>query len=197
MDQIVDYHNCEAARNGENAEDHVHHWQATAHEAIAQQKCYHAGMHVDCGKFQLGPDLIDCMVERKNLQNRKKGEKIQRTRGEYDALLNGVNKVRQADKLPEQWMVAQLKTMVKWYKHDGDNAIPAKKTIYSPDTMPPTTGEHEFHHQCMLLLLFLLLRLRPMVVAMTMKKQGAIMILQMKMKAAMMMTIPVASLCEC
>jgi len=51
MDQIVEYHNCEAARNGENAEDHVHCQQATAHEAIAQHKHYHAGMHVACGKF--------------------------------------------------------------------------------------------------------------------------------------------------
>ena len=29
---------------------------------------------------------------------------MQRIQGEYDALLNKVNKVRQADKLPEQWM---------------------------------------------------------------------------------------------
>jgi len=52
---------------------------------------------------------------------------MQRTWGDYDALLNEVNQVRQADRHPEQWMVAQLKTMVKWYKHDGDDAIPAKK----------------------------------------------------------------------
>ena len=64
-----------------------------------------------------------------------------------------------------------------------------KKLIYSPDTMPPVTGEHEFHHQCLLLLLFLLLQLRQMVAAMAMKEQGAIMTLHMKMKAVMMMTI--------
>ena len=52
---------------------------------------------------------------------------MQRTWGEYDALLNEVNQVRQVDRLPEQWMVAQLKTMVKWYKRDGDDVIPAKK----------------------------------------------------------------------
>ena len=69
------------------------------------------------------------MVERKNLQNRKKGEKMQRTWGEYDVLLNEVNKVRQAGKLPEHWTVAELKTMVKWYKHDGDDAILAKKDL--------------------------------------------------------------------
>ena len=51
MEQIVEYHNHEAARNGENAEDHMHHQQATAREAIAQHKRYHAGMHVACGKF--------------------------------------------------------------------------------------------------------------------------------------------------
>ena len=51
MDQIVEYRNREAARNGENAEDHVHCRQATAHEAIAQHKCYHTGMHIACGKF--------------------------------------------------------------------------------------------------------------------------------------------------
>ena len=57
MDQIVEYRNCKAARNGENAEDHVHHWQATAREAIAQHNHYHAGMHVACGKFDLDQTL--------------------------------------------------------------------------------------------------------------------------------------------
>ena len=39
----------------------------------------------------------------------------------------GIQKVRQENKDPHLWNVKELKTVVKWFKHDGDAPLPPRK----------------------------------------------------------------------
>jgi hypothetical protein len=69
---------------------------------------------------------------------------------EYGNLLAEVNAVKALHKTPEQWSAAQVRTMVKWYKFDADNALPSKNvdlltryfaTCNHGDRVPPPLPE--------------------------------------------------------
>jgi len=86
----------------------------------------------------------------KDEEARKNEEKARKVHGEYDTLLEKVQKLRDKNTLSHQWNVSELKLMVKWFKRDGDAPIPLKKnelfaryeaTMNHKDCLPPPPAQ--------------------------------------------------------
>ena len=88
---------------------------------------YSVGLHVAMGKFALGMDVVYHLREKKNKQVRDNQRKAMKVWNMHNAMLLEVQQVRSQNKDTHQLTVAQLKTMVKWFHHDGDEPMPQKK----------------------------------------------------------------------
>jgi hypothetical protein len=99
----------------------------TALAAIANGKRLAAGLHVAAGNFMIGQDCLNLIQQKARKEENRKYEQLRKQKEEYDTLLSQVTKVRELNKPPEQWTAPQLKIMVRWYKQDGDMAIPSQK----------------------------------------------------------------------
>ena len=88
---------------------------------------YSAGLHVAMGKFALGMDVVYHLREKKNKQVRDNQRKAMKVWNMHNAMLLEVQQVRLQNKDTHQLTVAQLKTMVKWFRRDGDEPMPQKK----------------------------------------------------------------------
>lgn len=125
--KIVLFRNREAARTGENATELLRQRKKTAQEAIAQGRRLTAGLHVASGNFTIGAECMANLTAKIRKEEQKKYESMLKLKEEYDNLLAEVNTIKELNRAPEQWSVSQLRTMVKWYKRDEDNAMPGKK----------------------------------------------------------------------
>jgi hypothetical protein len=128
VDRIVVHKMKEANRSGTNAADHLRKRKATAEANIAsQEKRITAGLLAAAGKFHLCEDVRN-FVQQKNANVRQKEyERRLKTKNEYDTLCAQVQAVKDLNVPPDKWNQAQLRTMVKWYKRDGDDKMPSKK----------------------------------------------------------------------
>ncbi len=50
-----------------------------------------------------------------------------KTKNEYDTLCAQVQAVKDLNLPPDKWNQAQLRTIVKWCKKDGNEKLPSKK----------------------------------------------------------------------
>lgn len=63
----------------------------------------------------------------KELEEAKKHEKEAKAKDVYDVLLAKVEAIRAKNLLPENWMNAELNTMIQWFKHPNNTAMLTKK----------------------------------------------------------------------
>jgi hypothetical protein len=126
-EKIVAFKNREAARSGANATEMIRRRRESAKEAIAQGRRITAGKFVSAGNYAIGPECLRNIQERQQMEEQKRNENMVKLKEEFDALLAQVGNIRMLNKSPEQWTVPQLKTMVKWFKRDGDAALPSQK----------------------------------------------------------------------
>ena len=148
--KIVMFRNREVARTGENAAEVLRQRKKTAQDAIAQGRRLTAGLHVAAGNFTIGEEILENLNQKIRKEQEKKYQSMLKLKAEYDNLLVEVNAVKALNKTPEQWSAAQVRTMVKWYKCDEDNALPSKKadlltryyaTCNRGDRIPPPLPE--------------------------------------------------------
>ncbi len=87
--------------------------------------------------------------EKRRTEEWRKYQQAQKLKDEYDNLLPEVEAVRALNKAPKQWLVGELKSMVKWYKRDElDKAMPVKRLTYLQDIMRPAIKEREQPRHC-------------------------------------------------
>jgi hypothetical protein len=129
-DQVVAYRNREDARNGVNLEEQARRRKETAQQAINDhKKRYTAGLHVASGQVLLGPQVVEHFRAKLNKTAEEESAKHQKRLEAYNVLLSKVQAVKDTNKTPEQWSVAQLKIMVIWHKGEKDEAVPQSKQL--------------------------------------------------------------------
>jgi hypothetical protein len=132
IDSILEARICDDARNGVNRKENRLKRVETALEVInAKKKRYSAGLHVSAQRYLLGPDVLDDQEARQLEQQNKVSERLEKKLQEFRALKSKVTAIRALEKRTsgEDMTVAQLKTMVTWYKRSGDLPIPATRAL--------------------------------------------------------------------
>jgi hypothetical protein len=154
IDSIVELRIRDDARNGVNLEENRRKRKQTAELALNNtKKRYTAGIHVAAGRFLLGPDVLRNIQERKLHQEEKQHEKLEKKIRDFRALQNRVNAIRELAQQHDQLNVAQLRTMVLWYKQTTDLPAPTtRQLLLTRLTMtcmrndPVEPGQVEGHH---------------------------------------------------
>jgi predicted acetyltransferase len=77
------------------------------------------------GSLPLGTNALQTYRKSLKGNRKKKRQNMFKLKDEYDNLLAKVNAVKAGNMPPEKWSASQLHVMVKWYKHDDDNALPS------------------------------------------------------------------------
>jgi hypothetical protein len=127
VDRIVLYKNTEAL-NGVDAYEKRQKRKATAEERLwSQDKRISARLLASTGHFNLGTEVWNHVQQRVDTAKEKEYNAYLRRKDKYDILLAKVQELRDQNLPLDKWNTAQLKTMVKWYKRDGDDKIPSKK----------------------------------------------------------------------
>ncbi len=67
------------------------------------------------------------MQQKKANARQKEYEKRLKNKNEYDTLCAQVKVEKDLNLPPDKWNQAQLRTMAKLYKRDGDDKLPSKK----------------------------------------------------------------------
>lgn len=84
-----------------------------------------AGMLASAGKFHISKDVYDHQQKKIDDARKKEYENQIKKKRAYDELHKEVQEIRDLNKEPEQWNKKQLSKMVKWYRRDGDKAMPS------------------------------------------------------------------------
>jgi hypothetical protein len=129
VDRIVIHKNLEASRNGINADEQRRKRRATAQEKLrSQEKRISAGLLAAAGHYQLNDNVRDYVQQKAAAVKQKEYEKHLRKKDEYDALFAQVQAIRLQNLPYNMWTQAHLRTMIKWFKRDGDEKLPSKKS---------------------------------------------------------------------
>ena len=145
IDTILETRLREDARNGVNREEIRRKKKQSAIEAInAGKKRYSAGLHATAQRYMLGPDVLDVQEEKKRQQDDKVSERLEKKLQEFRTLKSKVTAIREDlnKHTGEEMTVAQLKTMVTWYKYPGDLPIPTTRTLLL-ERLQATAGRHD------------------------------------------------------
>jgi hypothetical protein len=147
MDQIVEFRNREDSRNGVNLEEQALRRQETSQANIDEHRGrLTAGLLASSGQFALGPTVLDNMRARKRKAEDAESARQKKKQKECEKQSEKVQAVRLLNKQPDEWTVAQLKTMVTWLKEGTDPSPPTTKallltryfeTFDRPDPLPP------------------------------------------------------------
>jgi hypothetical protein len=124
VDSIVEVRNRDDARNGNNLQENRRKTKQTAQDAIDAMKRYSAGLHVASGRYLLGPQELSAFQQKKRHQEEQESERQEKKIQEFFAMKNKVLTIRALNKAHEQLNVAQLRTMVQWFKAVDDLPIP-------------------------------------------------------------------------
>jgi hypothetical protein len=139
VDRIVLYKNKEAL-NGVGAYEQRQKRKAIAEERLrSHDKRISAGLLASAGHFYLGTDVRNYVQQRVDAAKEKKYNAHLRRKDNYDILLAKVQELRDQNLPLDKRNAAQLKTMVKWYKRDGDDKIPSKKQDLMAPLRPCST----------------------------------------------------------
>ena len=102
--------------------------KATAEAKIASKSSrMTAGLLASAGKFLLSRNVYGYVKEKADTQKQKRDQALMKKLDKYDVLFAKVEEIRQQNLPPEKWKPDQLKAMLKWYKRDGDSALPKRK----------------------------------------------------------------------
>ena len=118
------------ARNGVNHKDNHRKRVQTALDVInAKKKRCSAGLHVTAQQYLLGPEVLQDLEKWQQQQEDKVSERLGKKLQEFRSL-NKVTSIRNLNmRAGEEMTVAQLKTMVTWYKAPGNLHIPTKREL--------------------------------------------------------------------
>ena len=144
VDAIVETRMREDVRNGINLEENGRKRKQTALDAIAAKKRYTAGLHVAAGRFRLGPEVLETMRERKKQQQQQECERQEKRLHEFKETKNKVMAIRALGKEHAKLNVAQLKTLVAWYKLPDDPPIPATRALLLTRLLETSSREDPF-----------------------------------------------------
>jgi hypothetical protein len=86
-----------------------------------------AGLLASSGKFLLSRNVYGYVKEKADSWKQKRDQALMKKWDEYDLLFAKIEEIRQQNLPPEKWKPDQLKAMLKWYKRDGDGALPKRK----------------------------------------------------------------------
>ena len=115
--------------NGINLEESRRKRKQTALDAIAAKKRYTAGLHVAAGRFLLGPEVLVSLQERKKQQDQQQCERQEKRVHDFNKAKNTVMAIRALGKEPAELNVAQMRTLVAWYKLPDDPPLPATRAL--------------------------------------------------------------------
>ncbi len=129
IDHIVLESNKSASARGASITEITAKRRATAKKALeTHEKRCTAGLIASAGKFQLNKDILRNARHSNELQDAKQCEKQLKAKDAYDSLHIKVEAIRNKYLPPEKWTSAELNTMIQWFKHPDDTAMPPKKT---------------------------------------------------------------------
>jgi hypothetical protein len=127
VDRIVIHRNREAL-NGEDALDRMRKRKAMANEQILfKNKQMTAGLLASSGHFCLSNEVCQYVQEKANTEKNYQIRAQLKKKNEYDEPKILVDAIKANNLPPEKWTSKQLNTMLKWYKQDGDPALPKCK----------------------------------------------------------------------
>ena len=125
IERICLQYNEDANRNGASAIDRKKKRQETAKEKLEQHgQRISAGLLVSSGQYRID-DTVHGYVKRVEDKRKQQEQQAQRKRrGAYFKLKEKVVKVREKCSSPDKWNSGKLATMIQWFHHKGDAAIP-------------------------------------------------------------------------
>jgi hypothetical protein len=130
IDSIIETRNREDARNGVNVEENR---RKRKEKALDDQRLkarrFGSGNLYSEGKCAVGIDVLRRMEDRERLREEKKSQLQEKRLREYRVLRTKVMAIKQLAQPHEQLNVAQLKTMVMWYKIPSDSPIPQTRQL--------------------------------------------------------------------
>ena len=94
----------------------------------SQEKRISAGLLAAAGHYQLNDNVRDYVQQKAAAVKQKEYEKHLRKKDEYDVLFAQVQAIRLQNLPYNMWTQAHLRTMIKWFKRDGDEKLPSKKS---------------------------------------------------------------------
>ena len=124
IDTILDSRLRQDARNGVDREERKRKQIEKAKEIIAaKKKRYSAGLHVLSNQFRIGPNVLKELEERLQNNQDKISQSEEKKLQLFRILRCKVAAIQSLGRTKEQLNVAQLRTLVNWYKCDGDTAV--------------------------------------------------------------------------
>jgi hypothetical protein len=128
IDRIVLESNREARLRGSSLADVIKKRQETAKKNLEnhEKRCT-AGLLASSGQFSLGVNVLEHQRRSKEIEEEKRIQKAARAKDIYDVLQAKVTAIREKNLPPEKWTVAELNTMLQWYKRPDNAAMPNKK----------------------------------------------------------------------
>ncbi len=94
---------------------------------VSKSSRMNAGLLESSGKFLLSRNVYGYVKEKADTQKQKKDQALMKKCDKYDLLFAKVEQIRRQNLPPEKWKLVKLKAMLKWYKRDGDSALPQLK----------------------------------------------------------------------
>jgi hypothetical protein len=127
VNRIVAFVNHLQATTGVNQFEINRKRKATAIENINAGKRLTAGLLVAAGEFELGTCALQAIRKKAQQKDKIENEKRRKIYVEYISQKAAVVAIMNQNKTPDQWILKDLKTMVKWHKKDVDIALPTTK----------------------------------------------------------------------
>ena len=128
LDKFIELRAQQRRRDASYGEDGKEQRKKAALAKIEASGRITAGVWFSAGENILTRDLFERVQEKERKKEKEESDKRQRKQDQEDGLKRKVGEVRAKNQEPAQWTIADLKTMVKWYKRPGDSKLPGSKT---------------------------------------------------------------------
>jgi hypothetical protein len=130
IDSIIETRNRNDARNGVNVEENrrKRKEKALENQRLKTRRFGSGNLYAE-GQCAMGKDVLRRIEDRERLREEKRSQQQEKKLREYRLLRNKVMAIKQLGQPHEQLNVAQLKTMVMWYKHPSDSPIPTTRQL--------------------------------------------------------------------
>ena len=129
VDSIVETRKRDDARNGTNLEENQRRRMQTAQDIMNSKKRATAGLLSASGSFSMGPKVLALLRAKRREQQDQQSEREEKKLRDFYALRNRVQAIRALNKENAQLNVAQLRTVVAWYKTSNDSAVPTTRDL--------------------------------------------------------------------
>jgi hypothetical protein len=129
VDSIVETRMRDDSRNGVNMEEIQRRRMQTAQDIMNSKKRVTAGLLSASGSFCVEPEVFALLRAKRQEQQEQRSEREEKKLRDYNALRNRVQAIKALNKEHAQLNVAQLRTMVVWYKASNDSAVPTTRDL--------------------------------------------------------------------